>query len=110
TMLIFKYDVGGVSYEASQMGHILRSFVGDAAHVVLKDQHGGCGMPIGRDLLNVNHSSVGDAANLVQPGPSLAFDFGGGFLFPAKHEVRGKRAAGDSDYQGINTKGEHILG
>src|SRR5438105_4505822 len=92
-----------------QMRDVLRSFVGDSANIVMKDQHSGGVVPIGRDFLHVDHSAVGDAANLVQPVAALTFNFNRSFLFAAKHEISGQHGPESARKKCVETKRKHNL-
>jgi hypothetical protein len=58
----------------AQIGHVLGSLVGNAGHVVLKDQKGRERVLVGLLLLNVQDGAVGYAANLIEPFTAAGFE------------------------------------
>ena|SRR6266498_321910 len=94
----------------AEVRDILRSLVGNAAHVILEDQHGCFRMAVGNEFLHIDDGAVRDAANLVEPIAALTLDLGSGLLFAAKHPVGGKYGSSAGGQQGIKAKGKHIVG
>jgi len=72
----------------AEVSDILRAFVGDASHVIFVDEHDG-GVVVARSgkLLDIDYSSVGDAASTFKPGAALAFKVVSGFRFPTQKPV-----------------------
>src|SRR4051794_21448104 len=64
-------------------------------------------MSILSKLLNVDHGTVSNAANLVQPLASLALDLSRAFFSATKHQVSGARSTRSAHNQGIKTKRKH---
>lgn len=81
-----------------QVGHVLRSFVGNPGNVILKDQESRKVLLGGFLLLHVNDSAVGDASNLIKPFPAHGFQFFRSLRLLAKNKItgeyRGKAACG----------------
>ena len=58
-------------------------------------------------LLNIDDSSISDAANLVQPIATLALDFSRAFFPAAKHQISSARSTRSAHNQGVKTKRKH---
>ena len=98
--------------ELSEVGYVLRRFVGDSGYIVLKNQQG-CGMPfiaVGREFLNIDYGSIGDPPYPIQPLAALALEFIGPFWFPAKEKITGGDGACTAKTQHVKTKWKHDLG
>jgi len=89
---------------------ILRSFIRDATHVILKNQHSGRGMTVGGDFLDIDHRSVCDSANLIEPCATLALNVCRALFLAAKEQICGKYGSSAARKKGIETKGKHIVG
>ncbi len=75
----WKSETAGMKIdELTQVGHVLRGFVGDARDVILVDQQGGRPVIGAGHFLNIDHGAVGDAADAVEPFPPLPLQIVGG--------------------------------
>ena len=55
----------------AEIGYVLRSLVGNTRDIILVDQQGRRSAIAARHFLNIDYSSISDAPNAVEPGPSL---------------------------------------
>ncbi len=60
--------------ELAQVGNVLRGFVRHAGNVVLEDQQDRLFVFLAGEFLDVDDSSIGDAADAVEPLAALPFD------------------------------------
>src|SRR3954471_21280160 len=95
--------------ELAQLGHVLRSFVGNATHVVVKNQQSRGRMAVQGKFLNIDHGSISDAANLIQPVAALMLNLSRAFFLAAKHQVSSARSARSAHNQGVKTKRKHKI-
>ena len=72
----------------AQVGDVLRGFVGNSGHVVLKDEHSGGMMSVRSDLMDIDHRAISDTAHLIKPLPAAALKFFRCLRFATRETVR----------------------
>ena len=95
--------------ELPQIGHVLRGLVGYASHVVMENQKSGRFASVGLHLLNVDDSSISNAADAVEPRPPFSLHLVGALGFATQQQIRGQQGARAPDDHGIETNWNHNL-